>query len=79
MDVSFDSIAALVASNLSAAVIIALGWANVVQYKRNNQLQDKILGMAEGAGKDTKEILIDTNRITSANTEVIRRVLEGRG
>lgn len=75
----FNDIASLVASNLSVAVIVVQGWMNLIQYRRNGELQDKMLAMAQTMIVESRELLTETNKITSANTEVMRRVLEGRG
>lgn len=70
-----------VGGGLAGVVIVVSGWANWIQYRRNSDLQDKLLNMAEGMVKESRELLTDTNTTISANTEVTRqavRLLEDR-
>lgn len=65
-----------VGGGLAGVVIVVQGWVNWIQYQRNSALQDKLLAMAENSVKESREILTDTNKTTSANTEVMRRAVQ---
>lgn len=60
---------------LAGVVIVVQGWFNWIQYQRNNELQNKMLAMAENSVKESREILTETNKTTSANTEIMRRAV----
>lgn len=61
---------------LSGVVMAVSGWFNWIQYKRNSELQDKMLAMAETSVKESRDLLTDTNKTTSANTEIMRRAVQ---
>lgn len=61
---------------LNGMVIVVLGWSNWLQYRRNSALQDKLLDMAEGMVRESRELLTETNKATSANAEVLRRAVD---
>lgn len=61
---------------LSSVVLVVSGWANWIQYQRNSALQDKILAMAEAYVRESRDLLTDTNKTTSANAEVLRRAVQ---
>ena len=46
-----------------------------IQYKRNSELQDKMLAMAEASVRESRDLLTDTNKTTSANTEIMGRAV----
>lgn len=69
-----DTIAELGGGPIAVALVV-LGSAVVVLYRRNNVLQDKLLEMAETRAQESRELLTDTNKITGANTEVMRRAV----
>ena len=64
-----------VGGGLAGVVIVVQGWFNWIQYQRNNELQNKMLAMAENSVKESREILTETNKTTSANTEIMRRAV----
>ncbi|GHG11260.1 hypothetical protein [Paracoccus aerius] len=64
-----------VGGGLAGVVIVVQGWFNWIQYRRNSDLQDKMLAMAENSVKESREILTETNKTTSANTEIMRRAV----
>ena len=64
-----------VGGGLAGVVIVVQGWFNWLQYQRNNELQNKMLAMAENSVKESREILTETNKTTSANTEIMRRAV----
>ena len=65
-----------VGCGLAGVVIIVQGWFNWIQYQRNSALQDKMLAMAETSVKESRDLLTDTNKTTSANTEIMRRAVQ---
>jgi len=65
-----------VGGGLAGVVIVVQGWANWIQYRRNSDLQDKLLSLAEGMVKESRELLTETNTTTSANAEVMRRAVQ---
>lgn len=70
-----------IGGGLAAVVIVAQAIANVVQYRRNNQLQDKLLDLTHAMGKENRDLLAQTNLAISANAETMReavRELRGR-
>ena len=64
-----------VGGGLAGAVIVVQGWFNWIQYKRNSELQDKMLAMAEASVRESRDLLTDTNKTTSANTEITGRAV----
>lgn len=64
-----------IGGGLAGVVIVVQGWFNWIQYQRNSALQDKMLTMAENSVKESREILTETNKTTSANTEIMRRAV----
>lgn len=64
-----------IGGGLSAVVILALGAANVIQYRRNNALQDKLLELTQIMGKENRDLLAQTNLAISTNTEVMNRAI----
>ena len=60
---------------LSGVVMAVSGWFNWIQYKRNSELQDKMLAMAEASVRESRDLLTDTNKTTSANTEIMGRAV----
>ncbi|QIR84996.1 hypothetical protein [Paracoccus sp. AK26] len=65
-----------VGGGLSGVVIVVSGLFNWIQYKRNSELQDKMLAMAETSVRESRDLLTDTNKTTSANTEIMRRAVQ---
>ena len=65
-----------VGGGLAGVVIIVQGWFNWIQYQRNSALQDKMLAMAETLVKESRNLRTDTNKTTSANTEIMRRAVQ---
>ena len=65
-----------VGGGLAGVVIVVRGWFNWIQYKRNSELQDKMLAMAETSVRESRDLLTDTNKTTSANTEIMRRAVQ---
>jgi hypothetical protein len=64
-----------IGGGLAGVVIAVSGWANWIQYRRNSELQDKLLSMAESMVKESRELLTQTNTTTSANAEIMRRAV----
>ncbi|QBX34578.1 hypothetical protein E4191_07540 [Paracoccus liaowanqingii] len=64
-----------VGGGLAGVVIVVQGWANWIQYKRNGELQDKMLAMAEAMIRESRDLVTDTNKTTSANTEIMGRAV----
>ena len=64
-----------VGGGLAGVVIVVQGWFNWIQYKRNSELQDKMLAMAEASVRESRDLLTDTNKTTSANTEIMGRAV----
>jgi len=60
---------------LAGVVIVVQGWFNWIQYKRNSEMQDKMLAMAETYVRESRDLLTDTNKTTSANTEIMGRAV----
>lgn len=71
-----------IGGGLAAVVILALGYAVVTLYRRNNQLQDKMLDMAVTMGRENRDLMTVTNATVSASTtaitEMIRRMEDRR-
>lgn len=70
-----------VGGGLAGVVIVVQGWFNWIQYKRNSKLQDKMLAMAEASVQESCDLLTDTKKTTSADTEIMgraARLLEDR-
>lgn len=71
-----------IGGGLAAIVILALTYAVVTLYRRNNQLQDKMLDMAMTMGRETRDLMTVTNATVSASTtaitEMIRRMEDRR-
>ena len=69
-------------SHLAAIVILGLAYAVVTLYRRNNQLQDKMLDMAMTMGRENRDLMNVTNATVSASTtaitEMIRRMEDRR-
>lgn len=66
---------------LAGVVVVVQGWANWVQYKRNDELQNRMLEMAQSMVKECRHLITDTNKTTTANTEIMGqagRLLENR-
>lgn len=64
-----------IGGGLAGVVIVVSGWFNWIQYQRNSALQDKMLAMAETSVRESRDLLTDTNKTTSANTEIMGRAL----
>lgn len=64
-----------VGGGLAGVVIVVQGWANWIQYKRNGELQDRMLEMAESMVKESRDLITDTNKTTAANTEIMGRAV----
>ena len=60
---------------LAAIVIIGLAYAVATLYRRNNQLQDKMLEMAMTLGKENRDLLAVTNATVSASTQAITEMI----
>ena len=71
-----------IGGGLAAVVILALAYAVVTLYRRNNQLQDKMLDMAMTMGRENRDLMNVTNATVSASTtaitEMIRRMEDRR-
>lgn len=61
---------------LAGVVIVVQGWFNWIQYKRNSELQDKMLAMAETSVRESRDLLTETNKATNANSEIMRRAAQ---
>lgn len=64
-----------IGGGLPAVAIAVLGMAVIILYRRNNELQDKMLSMVETMGKENRELLSETNAATSASSEIMRRAV----
>lgn len=64
-----------VGGGLAGVVIVVQGWFNWIQYKRNSELQDKMLAIAEASVRESRDLLTNTNKTTSANTEIMGRAV----
>ncbi|WP_423212194.1 hypothetical protein [Paracoccus yeei] len=58
---------------LAAVVIAVSGAANWIQYRRNNELQDKMHDMMLSLGKENRDLLTVTNSAISQNTSAINQ------
>lgn len=71
-----------IGGGLAAIVILGLSYAVVTLYRRNNQLQDKMLDMAMTMGRENRDLMNVTNATVSASTtaitEMIRRMEDRR-
>lgn len=70
-----------ICGGLQAVVIVGQAIADIVQYRRNNQLQDKLLDLTQTMGRENRDLLSQTNLSISANAETMReavRELRGR-
>ena len=71
-----------IGGGLAAIVILALTYAVVTLYRRNNQLLDKMLDMAMTMGRENRDLMTVTNATVSASTtaitEMIRRMEDRR-
>ena len=71
-----------IGGGLAAIVILGLAYAVVTLYRRNNQLQDKMLDMAMTMGRENRDLMTVTNATVSASTtaitEMIRRMEDRR-
>lgn len=61
---------------LAAVVIAVSGAANWVQYKRNNELQDKMQDMMLALGKENRDLLTVTNTSLGQNSAIMREALD---
>lgn len=66
---------ATLGGGLPAAVIAVSGWANWIQYKRNGELQDRMLEMAQAMVKESRDLVTDTNKTNAASTEIMGRAV----
>jgi hypothetical protein len=64
-----------VGGGLAGVVIVVQGWANWIQYKRNGELQNRMLETAQSTVKESRELITDTNKTTAANTEITGRAV----
>lgn len=64
-----------IGGGLAAVVIVALAIANIIQYRRNNALQDLLLNTVLTMGKENRDLLAATNATIAANTEAIKQVM----
>lgn len=64
-----------IGGGLAAVVIFGLALAVVTLYRRNNQLQDKMLEMAMTMGKENRDLLAVTNTTVSASTQTITEAI----
>lgn len=79
---SFAELLREIGGGLPGLAIIALSAVVVVLYRRNNELQDKLLDIALTMGKENRELLSVTNATISASTQTITeaiRRMEVRG
>lgn len=70
-----DAISALSsgdAVSILAVISVAAAIANVIQYRRNNALQDKLLDMTITMSKENQSLAKETNEVLSRLTEVVR-------
>lgn len=75
----FTSIIHEIGGGLSAVVIVVLGAANYVQYKRNNELQDKMQEIMLTMGKENRDLLTVTTSAVNSNTSLMRETLDRLG
>ncbi len=64
-----------IGGGLAAVVIVGLGVAVVTLYRRNNQLQDKMLDMALTMGRENRDLMTVTNATVSASTQAITEMI----
>ena len=64
-----------IGGGLAAIVIIGLSNAVTTLYRRNNQLQDKMLDMALTMGRENRDLLAATNATVSASTQTITEAI----
>lgn len=64
-----------IGGGLAAVVIVGLSLAVVTLYRRNNQLQDKMLDMALTMSKENRDLLAVTNATVSASTQTITEAI----
>jgi hypothetical protein len=64
-----------VGGGLAGVVIVVQGWANWIQYKRNGELQDKMLEMAQAMVKESRDLVTETNKTNAASTEIMGRAV----
>lgn len=74
-----NTIISEIGGGLAAVVIVALAIANIIQYRRNNALQDLLLNTVLTLGKENRDLATASNAAISANTEAIKLgMLEAR-
>ena len=64
-----------IGGGLAAIVILGLAYAVVTLYRRNNQLQDKMLDMALAMGRENRDLMTVTNATVSASTQAITEMI----
>ena len=64
-----------IGGGLAAIVIIGLAYAVTTLYRRNNQLQDKMLDMALAMGRENRDLMTVTNATVSASTQAITEMI----
>lgn len=79
MDGGMLEIAREVGGGLAGVVIVALGLVVVILWRRNNELQDRMLEMALTMGRENKELLLTTTSAVATNTGAINALITGRG
>lgn len=73
------SIVQEIGGGLPAVVIVASAVFNYVQYKRNNELQDKMQEIMLTMGKENRDLLTVTTSAVNNNTAVIRETVDRLG
>ncbi|MFC3169203.1 hypothetical protein [Paracoccus fontiphilus] len=64
-----------IGGGLAAVCIVVQACAIVALYRRNNQLQDKLLDMTQAMGKENSDLVTDNNTALGANAEIMRQVV----
>lgn len=70
---AIDRLASGEGLTILAVIVVVEFLAIVVLYRRNNQLQDKLLGMVTSMGKENSELVTQNNTALGANAEIIRQ------
>lgn len=64
-----------IGGGLAAVAIVAQAFAIVVLYRRNNQLQDKLLEMTQAMGRENSDLVTQNNTALGANAEIMRQAV----
>ena len=70
-----DRLASGEAITILAVIVVVEFIVLAVLYRRNNQLQDKLLDMATTMGKENSDLVTQNNTALGANAEIMRQAV----